>query len=212
MVALWNRAYHYIFALWFLLSFFFFFPRLLDVCHTSTHGVALVRISDAGLKRAARGSLFICFLLWNELLQFWQRFQRRTFADNHSRYVNMSHAVPNDQTAVIVLREVSYHWHWRRTCKLALQWTSSANWLWWLNGRSSVYDSSGTPLAFSAFVKSHRVAQSVNRPFINYYQPHRTAQKLKFTNAPCNRSERTATLVASRVRRCKHGGNIWVCW
>ena len=109
MVALWNRAYHYIFALWFLLSFFFFFPRLLDVCHTSTHGVALVRISDAGLKRAARGSLFICFLLWNELLQFWQRFQRRTFADNHSRYVNMSHAVPNDQTAVIVLREVSYH-------------------------------------------------------------------------------------------------------
>ena len=28
--------------------------RRLDVCHTSTHGVALVRISDAGLKRAAR--------------------------------------------------------------------------------------------------------------------------------------------------------------
>jgi len=27
------------------------------VCHTSTHGVALVQISDAGLKRAARGSL-----------------------------------------------------------------------------------------------------------------------------------------------------------
>jgi len=26
-------------------------------CHTSTHGVALVRISDAGLKRVARGSL-----------------------------------------------------------------------------------------------------------------------------------------------------------
>ena len=31
--------------------------RRLDVCHTSTHGVALVRISDAGLKPAARGSL-----------------------------------------------------------------------------------------------------------------------------------------------------------
>jgi len=31
----------------------------LDVCHTSTHGVALVRISDAGLKRAAHGSLQI---------------------------------------------------------------------------------------------------------------------------------------------------------
>jgi len=29
----------------------------LDVCHISTHGVALVRIYDAGLKRAARGSL-----------------------------------------------------------------------------------------------------------------------------------------------------------
>jgi len=29
----------------------------LDVCHTSTHGVALVRISDAGLKPAARGWL-----------------------------------------------------------------------------------------------------------------------------------------------------------
>jgi len=26
------------------------------VCHTCTHGVALVRIGDAGLKRAARGS------------------------------------------------------------------------------------------------------------------------------------------------------------
>ena len=47
MVALWNRADHYIFALWFLPSFFSF-PNLsclrLDICHTSTHGVALVRI------------------------------------------------------------------------------------------------------------------------------------------------------------------------
>ena len=65
MVALCNRADHYIFMLWFVLSFFFFFlfsspnlrSRRLDVYHTSTHGVALVRISDAGLKRAARGSL-----------------------------------------------------------------------------------------------------------------------------------------------------------
>ena len=31
--------------------------RKLDVCHTSTHGVALVRIYDAGLKPAVRGSL-----------------------------------------------------------------------------------------------------------------------------------------------------------
>jgi len=43
--------------------FFLFFSSLnlsrrrLDVYHNSTHGVALVRISDAGLKRAARGSL-----------------------------------------------------------------------------------------------------------------------------------------------------------
>ena len=49
MVALWNRADHYIFILWFLSSIFFFSSpnlsgRRLDVCHTSTHGVALVRI------------------------------------------------------------------------------------------------------------------------------------------------------------------------
>jgi len=49
MIALWNRADHYIFALWFLLlSIFFSSPNLscrrLDVCHTSTHGVALVQI------------------------------------------------------------------------------------------------------------------------------------------------------------------------
>jgi len=62
MVALWNRADHYIFALWLLLlSFFYSSPNLirrrLDVYHTSTHGVALVRISDAGLKPAASSSL-----------------------------------------------------------------------------------------------------------------------------------------------------------
>jgi len=33
--------------------------RRLDVYHTSTHGVVLVRIQDAVLKRAARGSLKI---------------------------------------------------------------------------------------------------------------------------------------------------------
>jgi len=33
--------------------------RRLDVYHTSTHGVALVQMQDAGLKRAARGSLKI---------------------------------------------------------------------------------------------------------------------------------------------------------
>ena len=68
MAALWYRAGHYIFALWFLsvfylLSSFFSSPNLsgcrLDVYHTSTHGVALVRIQNAGLKCAARGSLEI---------------------------------------------------------------------------------------------------------------------------------------------------------
>jgi len=45
------------------LSFFCLFSspilshRRLDVCHTSTHGVVLVRIYDAGLERVARGSL-----------------------------------------------------------------------------------------------------------------------------------------------------------
>jgi len=63
MAALWNRAGHYIFILWFLLSFFFFSSpnlsrRRLDVVyHTSTHAVALARIWDTCLKRAPRGSL-----------------------------------------------------------------------------------------------------------------------------------------------------------
>ena len=65
MAALWNRASRCIFALWFLSFFllpfsFFSLPNLsgrrLDVYHTSTHGVALVRIY-AGLKCAAGSSL-----------------------------------------------------------------------------------------------------------------------------------------------------------
>jgi len=52
MAALWNSAGYYIFALWFHLSIFFLSSfsspnlsrRRLDVCHTSTHSVALVRI------------------------------------------------------------------------------------------------------------------------------------------------------------------------
>jgi len=63
MVALWNRADNYIFSSCGFFFFLFSSPnisrRRLDVCHTSTHGVALVRIKDAGLKRAARGSLQI---------------------------------------------------------------------------------------------------------------------------------------------------------
>jgi len=52
MVALWNRADHYIFALWLLLLSFF--PRLISAV---ADWMSAMRISDAGLKPAARGSL-----------------------------------------------------------------------------------------------------------------------------------------------------------
>jgi len=63
MAALRSRCGHYIFCpvVSFYLSFFFSSPNLggrrLDVYHTSTHDVALVRIKNACLKCAARGSL-----------------------------------------------------------------------------------------------------------------------------------------------------------
>jgi len=48
MAALCNKAGHYIFALWFLLLSFCFFPHLIsaiaDWMSTSTHGVVLVQI------------------------------------------------------------------------------------------------------------------------------------------------------------------------
>jgi len=49
MAALRTRCGLYIFGLWFLSIFFFYSSpnlsvRRLDVCHTSTHGVALVQI------------------------------------------------------------------------------------------------------------------------------------------------------------------------
>jgi len=48
MAALRSRCGHYIFALWFLYFYLFSSPNLsgrrLDVYHTSTRGVALVRI------------------------------------------------------------------------------------------------------------------------------------------------------------------------
>ena len=60
--ALRSRCGYYILSCFFFLLLSFFFHRLissrrLDVYHTSTHGVALVRIYNAGLKCAARGSL-----------------------------------------------------------------------------------------------------------------------------------------------------------
>ena len=70
MATLRSRCRHYIFALWFL-SFYLLFssPNLsgcrLDVYHTFTHGVALVRIQNAGLKCAARGSLEIQDTFWH---------------------------------------------------------------------------------------------------------------------------------------------------
>jgi len=63
MVALCNRADHLYFhhVSFFFLLFFISSPNLsgrrLDVYHTSTHGVASVRIWNAGLKCAALGSL-----------------------------------------------------------------------------------------------------------------------------------------------------------
>ena len=66
MAAIWNKAGHYVFILWFLSIFcllLFSSPNLssctLDVYHTSTHNVALVRIYNTGLRCAARGSLKI---------------------------------------------------------------------------------------------------------------------------------------------------------
>jgi len=68
MAALRSRCGHYIFALYFLSSFFYLLlfysspnlsARRLDVYHTSTHGVALVRIQNACMKCGARGSLVI---------------------------------------------------------------------------------------------------------------------------------------------------------
>jgi len=57
MAAICNTAALYIFILWFLSIFFFSSPNLsglrMDLHHTSTHGVALVRIYNAGLKCAA---------------------------------------------------------------------------------------------------------------------------------------------------------------
>ena len=44
MAVLRSRCGHYIFALWFLFSSPNLSGRRLDVYHTSTHGVALVRI------------------------------------------------------------------------------------------------------------------------------------------------------------------------
>jgi len=78
MAALRSRCGHYTFALWFLLSFFLsFFPRLISAvadwtsANTSTHDVALVRRSDAGLKRAARGSLKIQDAKTRQKIAIW---------------------------------------------------------------------------------------------------------------------------------------------
>ena len=61
----------------YLSSFFFLFssPNLsghrLDLYHTSTHGVALVRIQNAGLKCAARGSLQIQDAKKSQKIAIW---------------------------------------------------------------------------------------------------------------------------------------------
>jgi len=61
MAALRSRCRRYIFALWFLLSFFLSLPNLsrrrLDVYHTSTHGVALVRTTLSGYILATKAHI-----------------------------------------------------------------------------------------------------------------------------------------------------------
>jgi len=63
--------------LWFLLLPIFFFSspnlsrRRVDICHTSTRGVALVRIWNAGLKCAARGSLEIQDAKMTQKIAIW---------------------------------------------------------------------------------------------------------------------------------------------
>ena len=65
MAAVRSRCRHYIFALWFLSSFFYFFSspnlscRRLDLYHTSTHDVhgLSVKLECMCLRCAARGSL-----------------------------------------------------------------------------------------------------------------------------------------------------------
>jgi len=76
MAALRWRCGHYIFARgFFFLSLFFFSPnfscRRMDVCHTSTHGVALVRIQNVGLTCAARGSLEIQDTKMTQKIAIW---------------------------------------------------------------------------------------------------------------------------------------------
>jgi len=119
MVALCNRADHYIFTLFlsfFFLSSFFSSPNLsgrrLDVYHSSAHGVALVQISNAGLKCTARGSLQIqdaknrhlgtiaqlCFAISLQLRHvstidgdFWRLFLRPAFPESRVHQVSDLH-------------------------------------------------------------------------------------------------------------------------
>ena len=59
----------------FYLSFLFSLPNLsrgrLNICHTAAHDVALVWISDAGLKRAAQGSLKIQDAKMTQKIAIW---------------------------------------------------------------------------------------------------------------------------------------------
>jgi len=77
MAALWNRAGHYTFCLVASSIFFYLFSspnlsgRRVDVYHTSTHGVALVRIYNAGLKCGARGSLEISDAKRTQKIVIW---------------------------------------------------------------------------------------------------------------------------------------------
>ena len=99
MVALWNRADHYIFALWFLSSSLF--PRLISAVADWMSAILphMVWPSDAGLKRAACGSLKIQTQKKSPKISIWHHgtilsgyiFARKTRIDNRKKVVKQQY-------------------------------------------------------------------------------------------------------------------------
>jgi len=126
-----------------VVSFFFFFylfssPNLscrrLNVYHTSTHGVALVRIYNAGVKCAARGSLEI---QGAKKSPFWHHritlsayiFGTKAYIDNRKKMLNSntSSTCPDNMVNVDLLTveirwrvwaplQISAGFAWQRYC------------------------------------------------------------------------------------------------
>jgi len=97
MVALWNTAGHYIFALWFLSSFFFSSPNLsgrrLDVYHTSTHGLTL---------RPSLAFSYIASVTARPNFAAWYKeWNYRTFADSATYIRQGGHHVGHQPTFLV---------------------------------------------------------------------------------------------------------------